>query len=350
MIKTMLIAASATCAIALLMFGILYARAPIPKASGPFTIAQLDGDKLTQRWHNAEQAQALVADNRPTLRFWYPEDNNQAPLPLLLYFASGAVDNQNLIEDLTSQGFAVLAIIDNQYQSFDFSSAETFQATQENADSNVTRRAQAAIAVTDWLQQQPDALPVTVPITLDMDRIGLFGYSFNGASAAQACRMDNRFQAVVNFDGWLFGDAAREGVPCNFMMWTDSSPVPTDADLNAAEPSHRFTALLSKQTFDSLYQHLPVNGGLLLSLANSGHRNFADHQLSSLIRRIGWPGRITGARAASILNRYVAAYFHETLNGKSASLLQTNNPEFPEVSLQRWNAHTVTDNGGVRHP
>lgn len=45
---------------------------------------------------------------------------------------------------------------------------------------------------------------------LDLTRVGMFGHSFGGSTAAEACRTDARVKAGLNMDGTFFGDLEGE--------------------------------------------------------------------------------------------------------------------------------------------
>ncbi|MFB4328064.1 alpha/beta hydrolase family protein [Paenibacillus sp. CR_12] len=46
---------------------------------------------------------------------------------------------------------------------------------------------------------------------LDMDKVGMFGHSFGGATAAQMLLVDSRVKAALNMDGTLYGQPVPEG-------------------------------------------------------------------------------------------------------------------------------------------
>ncbi|MGB0465981.1 MAG: hypothetical protein ACPGF7_00450 [Pontibacterium sp.] len=323
----------------LITSGLSFAVARTPVPSGPFTVESVN---LITQWRSAVDKNQAHQNSLSGLQMWYPVpwsassgDKNGAPV--VFYFASGAVDNHNLIQDLVSQGLVVVALIENQYQVFDFSSESAYQNTLHLAKQSLDRRTRDAVSVLNWLElSNSQAVNPVLPVSLSLTSVATLGYSFSGAVAAEACHKDHRFQAAVNLDGWLFGQSLAQGVPCKFLMFSDGSAEPGDADLNAAELSRRYSARLTRDVFQSLYQYMPIQGGIFLRLANSGHRNFTDRQLSSWLHRTGWPGRISGARAALIINRYVSDFFQETLVDKSSVLLQANSPDYPEISLKRW--------------
>ena len=79
---------------------------------------------------------------------------------------------------------------------------------------------------------------------LDLDRIGVVGYSLGGAIAMQLCWLDDRLRAAVNIDGWLFDAAPGGWIEQPFMFISDDSPAATPADLSSPNPARRYQAIL----------------------------------------------------------------------------------------------------------
>lgn len=137
--------------------------------------------------------------------------------PLLLYLpgnGAGREDAATTSENLASHGYLVAALDDVERNSagdglhFDFSSQETYARMLQAADRKADLQARRALRVLDSL-----AAGLEVPglglVRIDETRIGAYGFSFGGASAAEAATLDRRIAAAANLDGWLFGRAAR---------------------------------------------------------------------------------------------------------------------------------------------
>jgi hypothetical protein len=86
---------------------------------------------------------------------------------------------------------------------------------------------------------------------MDLDRLGMSGHSFGGATALQFCHDDSRCKAAVDLDGIPFGSVVREGLtkPCMFVLCDHSGEM--------ADPSGR--QVLAE--IESIYDRLP--GGRL---------------------------------------------------------------------------------------
>lgn len=68
----------------------------------------------------------------------------------------------------------------------------------------------------------PDAggnpLPRGLAGSMNTARVGMFGHSFGGATAAAVLAADPRFAAGVNLDGFIIGPVARQGLSKPFLM------------------------------------------------------------------------------------------------------------------------------------
>src|SRR5947208_7754901 len=53
---------------------------------------------------------------------------------------------------------------------------------------------------------------------LDMQRLGMFGHSFGGATALQFCHDDRRCKAGMDIDGMPFGNVVQEGAAQPFLF------------------------------------------------------------------------------------------------------------------------------------
>jgi len=163
---------------------------------------------------------------------------------------------------------------------------------------------------------------------LDLDRIGMMGWSFGGAVCLQMSKDDPRVKAVVDQDGQLFGDVWEKGTSRPFMLMhhglEDKAPKPEDNPVmkELIEMTQvRDRSLLERSTND-WYQ---------LTIANTQHGHFSDFLLFFPKN----PAELDPYRAHEIIVAYTLAFFDQYLKSQSSDLLKAPSAEFPEVTFRK---------------
>jgi len=245
--------------------------------------------------------------------------------PIVLYvpgWGGNRTDNTAAAQDLASNGY-IVAAIDDPFPSvpMDFSSGPALCKTIAWANRKLR-------LIVDRIAYLLDALAVVdrTPYKrffqrLDLERVGILGFSFGGAVAAEAAGADPRIGASVNLDGWLFGNALRTGVSCPYLAVggpsTESKEAPGRFASEAAVIADRFDRANEKLHLDGLRRR----GGYLVTIAGAGHYNFTDAGWLPTLRRTGL-GPIDGRRAAAIVSAYVVQFFDQTLRARRAPLFE----------------------------
>ncbi len=277
--------------------------------------------------------------------------------PVVIYTPADRHDENTVpVEELASHGFVVVGI-DHPYGTgavffpdgrvvrsppsrfLDFSSDEALSASLRKLNTQLYIRVADVRFVLDELarfnENDPDRL---LTGHLDLTRLGIFGYSFGGAVAAEACRSDPRFKAGIDLDGAIFGDYGTSGVRQPFLIFgTEGTPTATpEASGNSSEPTRRKLAYF-EQEGRGIRHSISTYGGYSFVIRGTEHINFQDAALSSPIlkQRIG-AGPIDANRALRIISVYTLAFFERYLNDKSQSLLQGPSPDYPEVGFADW--------------
>ena len=150
---------------------------------------------------------------------------------------------------------------------------------------------------------------------LDLNRIGLFGHSFGGATAGEVCLLDGRCKAGVNLDGFQYGDLLDHPVKQPFMVMYSNDGIGSN---------------------DFMYNKVE-NQAYRVYIKGTRHNNFTDAslELGSRVGEIsGLLGPIDGQRMETILNHYLIAFFDKHLMGIPSPLLDAPDPVFPEVNFQ----------------
>lgn len=255
-------------------------------------------------------------------------------------------ENTAFMQDLASRGFIVAGIgysspacagVDGSAAvaattDMDFSSQIAFEHTLGVAHQKIVRVAEAASHVLDRLEALDRAdLTGRFSGRLDLNRIGVVGYSLGGAIAMQLCWRDERLKAAVNIDGWLFDAAPGGGIEQPLMIISDDSLAAPSADLSSADPLHRYPAILDDTSERRMFSEFAKHGGVLVTILGSRHADFSDTAYLSRLALV--EGRRPDGATIRTAVDYSAAFFGRILNGAQSPLF--SNPP-PGVRLQVW--------------
>jgi len=163
---------------------------------------------------------------------------------------------------------------------------------------------------------------------LDLTRVGVFGHSFGGATAAQFCHDDSRCKAGIDLDGQPFGSVIQEGLHQPFLFVLSDQ-------INSSDPETR--RILAN--IQSIYDRLPPAGRLRILIRGSNHFLFSDdvallksHIVLRTLRALGLVG-IEGRRQLAVTTYCVHGFFDTYLKGEGVSALKITYPLYPEIQL-----------------
>jgi predicted dienelactone hydrolase len=265
--------------------------------------------------------------------------------PVLLFshgFGADRASGTALVEDLASHGYLVVTI-DHTYDAgaveFPGGQVRMHAASSpppdfDRQDDPVATKAVAVrLADTRFVMDRLAALnrgqvvdaggrpsPEGLRGALDMSRVGMFGHSLGGATAA-AMHADSRVKAGVNLDGAMFGPVLREGLDRPFLL------VGSAGHDRANDPG--WAALWTR-----------LRGWRLeLRLDGTGHSSFTDLQVLLRQHPMGLsPGQVTeligtidGPRSVLIQRAYLRAFFDRHLLGRESPLLAKPSARWPEM-------------------
>jgi dienelactone hydrolase len=176
----------------------------------------------------------------------------------------------------------------------------------------------------------PDAehapLPRGLAHAMDTRRVGMFGHSFGGATAAAVMHADRRFAAGVNLDGLLVGPVATAGLDRPFLLLGSSYHEP------GQDPS--WTTFLPALTGWHRW----------IRVLDAGHYRFID--LGGSVRKWGleeeikpvnpdvWRtvfGDIGDQLSQEIVVRLTASFFERFLRGQPAPILERPAEFYPQL-------------------
>jgi dienelactone hydrolase len=281
-------------------------------------------------------------------------------LPVILYFSGWAgtrLENTRAVRELASHGFAVICVLyprrgpgmaDAVYRSqiadlerpMDFSSEAASRGSIELATQRARARARDASMVVDALTHINALEGGRFARHFDLDRAGIFGFSFGGAVAAQAAWLDRRFKAAANLDGWHFAEVSEQGVDRPYLLLSDDTPPPSPADLIAADSRRRAVALLTDLDYRRALQNLQRHGGYYFVVTATGHGDFIDPTLRSKVKRLLRLRRAHGD-SLHLINACLVEFFAQFLLDRPSALFADDGRSFPEIRRQMWSRPQV---------
>jgi dienelactone hydrolase len=169
---------------------------------------------------------------------------------------------------------------------------------------------------------------------LKTKRVGAFGHSLGGATAADAMLADPRIVAGLNMDGSVYGQALNK---------TQDQPFAIFAGQGHNQGNDDTWAIFWQQLTGRKLQ-LEING--------TAHGSFDDYPI--LAQSIGLNGTATpeiatiigtidGVRILTILRSYIAGFFQEALEEKKVDLLKGPSAKFPEVAFANISSGIAND-------
>ena len=274
-----------------------------------------------------------------------PVDRERGGRPVVLYSPGLGGDRGTstaLVEELAAHGYIVVTIDHTHDASeVEFPGGRVEVAALPEIDDQVIAQAAAVRAadtrfVLDQLAvlnagRNPDAgnrpLPRGLRGAFDLDRVGMFGHSLGGSTAAATMHDEPRLKAGVNLDGTLVGAAAVAGSDRPFLLLS------SDHGAGAEDP-----------TWDTFWAN-QQGWKRELSLTGAAHGSFNDGQVfyPQAAPVIGLSpeqvaevaGTLEPRRSVAVQRTYVRAFFDQHLRHRDGRLLRTPSPRYPEMRFVR---------------
>lgn len=310
---------------------------------GPLRLAnRVDiGSVRTHAWSNAPVAAAREA--------W----------PVILFSPGGSIPRPLgtvLVEELASRGYVVVTM-DHTYEATAVEFPDGRVALRSLPEAEDLLRRLVAVRVDDVrfvLSQleamraggNPDAasrpLPEGLRTALDLSRVGMFGHSAGGFTAAETMLVDARIDAGVNLDGSMayrmsrgeYGAAVGRGLERPFMlMGAGASGGPTRPHTHHWSPPWK------------VFWENSTGWKLDLYMPEGEHFSFTDYQVIApqLAAKTFLPdmvvsrvlGTVDPQRAVASTRAYLVAFFDQHLKGVDQPLLQGPSPHHPDIDFIR---------------
>jgi len=163
---------------------------------------------------------------------------------------------------------------------------------------------------------------------LDLSRLGMFGWSFGGATAVQMSIDDPRVKAVVDQDGQLFGSARTKGTSRPLMLMHHGGKDIVDKP----EQQPVLDELIAQtESWDRALLEHSTNDWYEVTIAKTQHGHFSDFMLALP------PSckELDARRGHAIINAYTLAFFDHYLRGENSDLLKGASPLYPEVAFRK---------------
>ncbi|MFS0868796.1 alpha/beta hydrolase family protein [Paenibacillus xylanilyticus] len=275
----------------------------------------------------------------------------QERFPLLL-FSPGLTGfrNQNTfqVEELASQGYIVVGI-DHPYDAAAviYPDQTTALLRMEDLSGFEDYKTKTSYWVDDtkFVLDHIEAMSSSAQSGIlsgkvDMDRVGVFGHSFGGATAAQMLMKDSRIQAALNMDGVLYGDPVPErGFDKAYLQMNAAQSIDygwfaqsLDQAVQASEhdrghyerfwaesQERREKAAMGKDSYFVVFDH-------------ANHMSFTDFYLFSPLLP---PSGAEPRRVQASINELSTAFFDRYLKGKQEINMETIVRDRSNVTLQK---------------
>lgn len=285
----------------------------------------------------------VLQDRSVTIQFWYPKASGET-FPLVV-FSHGSFgfrgSNASTFKELARNGYVVCSI-DHTYHAFftkqtdgkmvlanmdfindaiavtngDYDEQRTYELTSGWL---ILRQQDMNFVLEDIIRNTEQGYGDPVYQLIDVRRIGLFGHSLGGATAAALGRERADIDAVIVVDGTMLGEEL--GFE-NGRTILNSEPYPVPI-LNLYNEEHYRAAKEAGMNYANSYASAHVLDARDIVIKGSGHLNFTDLPLFSptLARMLG-TGEVDSRYCIETMNQIILDYFNYYLKGaKNLELL-----------------------------
>lgn len=172
---------------------------------------------------------------------------------------------------------------------------------------------------------------------LDLDRIGMIGYSLGGATTVQILLTDGRVKAGINMDGGFYGKERVEGgINRPFMLMSADSTFSKDGMTDEQLSQLGLTKGDYAATIDELLtrqKHAATGGNYVLTIKNTDHSSFSDLPLYSPL--MTWLQGGDARKVHRLVNDFALTFLDQSLKGKPSAMLKDSVGGHADYMLKR---------------
>ncbi|NOT04656.1 MAG: hypothetical protein HOP27_08675 [Anaerolineales bacterium] len=302
---------------------------------------------------------AGVLDRISSNAYWNaPADHSHGAFPVLLFSPGGGEQPlfySALLEQISSHGYVVVAVPEpfdtpviplpgeriltsdqmaklcEQDEACKKAMSGGESAIQEVTDKLKDNRARDMIFTLTQLEQVNLENPLLAGI-LDLEKVGVFGHSYGGASSVRVAQLDDRIDAVAVLDSDIFlvipedSEALSQAV-----LYMTASNI--DANAQELEEISKSNTLAAAYLGKSSPYYF-------INIAGTTHQSFqSDAMFLAPYISIGGESvtlnasNTTPARVTLVISTYVTAFFDQHLTGVEQALLTGSSDSYPEVTI-----------------
>ena len=172
---------------------------------------------------------------------------------------------------------------------------------------------------------------------LDLDRIGMFGHSYGGATAAQMLMKDARIKAAINMDGTLYGDPMPStGLTKPYLQMNGEKSIDKAVFNNKLDQAIAQSGK-TKEDYEEFWEETMrrrtnalQGGGYTMTIPHTSHMSFTDfHLFSPLLPNPGEDPR----SVHRIINEVSVTFFDQFLKGVPNSDMDRLAEKYPDIEL-----------------
>nr|WP_246504129.1 dienelactone hydrolase family protein [Plastoroseomonas arctica] len=258
--------------------------------------------------------------------------------PVILYqpsWFSHRRENSFMLANLASHGFVALALDDiRRYPGAAGPEAALRAAALDQGSEAAMERSLGVVAERVALAGRIGAAALDAFAAdtewagrIDAGRVGVLGFSFGGAIAAEMARANPRVLAGINLDGSTYGEAGRLGAGRPFLTLFGDAPFPPAAERIHPDPAIRLEAALTLIETQRQLAQASRPATWCFSFEGARHGDFSDALVVPPITSLGEARNLDRRALWGAINAYVLAFLDHTLRGAAPGLLDGAPPQ-----------------------